>query len=207
MRIALNPLPVPVSATHRPAISAATDTSAALHAVPAPRARVVKKHGWASPGSSTSPAYISLSRDHVALLRAPDGRLLTPIDLGQMELSTRQAWDSAADTLLRTQAGRIEFTVRNASFALGDFSPRGLEVRGGVHPPAAWLAHPWTFTMLHAHFSSVLSPREDLVFVSRDHRDLFVLDSDVHTVCALFPRATVFTYSLGFPVSHPGQTQ
>lgn len=207
MRIALNPLTEPVRATPRPAISAATDTGVALHAVPAPRARAVKAHTWANRGSSTSPAYISLSRDHVALLRAPDGRLLTPIDLGQMELSTREAWDSAADTLLRTQTSQIEFTVRNASFGLGDKSPRGLEVRGGAHPPAAWLAHPWTFTLIHAHFSAVLSPRENLVFVSRDHRDLFVLDSDAHTVSALFPRAAVFTYSLGFPVSHHGGTQ
>lgn len=179
----------------------------ALHAIPAPRVRAVKSKGWASPGSSVSPAYISLSRDHVALLKAPDGRLLSPIDLGQMELSTRQAWDAAAETLLRTQRGQIKFTVRNASFALGDSAPRGFEVHGDSHPPAAWLAHPRTFNVLHTHFSDVLSPRVGLVFLTRNHRELFVLDAEAHDVRELFPRAAVFTYSLGFPVNHRGDNK
>lgn len=162
----------------------------------------MKSTGWAHPGSSAKPAYIALSRDHVALLKAPDGRLLTPLDLGHMELSTQQAWDTAADTLLRTQHDRIEFTVRNASFALGDTAPRGLEVRGGAHPPAAWLAHPRTFRVLHAHFTEILSPEAALVFLTRDHKELFVLDADARQVREEFPAAAVFTYSYGFPVNH-----
>lgn len=208
MEIALNPAPASaiVPRQHSPAVPFPPAISA-LHAVPAPRARAVKSKGWASPGSSTAPAYISLSRDHVALLKTLDGRLLTPIDLGQMELSTQQAWNTAADTLLQTQTGRVEFTVRNASFALGEKAPRGLEVQGGTHPPAAWLAHPRTFNVLHTHFTDVLSPRKNLVFVTRDHRELFVLDSEPHTARELFPRAAVFTYSLGFPVNHRGKKQ
>ena len=174
---------------------------ASLHAIPAPRSVTVKAKNWASPGTSTSPAYISLSRDHVAVLKSPDGRLLTPIDLGRMELSTQQAWDTAADTLLRTQTGQIEFTVRNASFALGDIAPRGLEVQGTSHPAAAWLAHPRTFKVLHAHFTEILSPAKGLVFFSRDHEELFVFDAHAADVRVIYPDAAVMTYSLGFPVS------
>lgn len=162
----------------------------------------MKAKGWAYPGSSSKAAYISLSRDHVALLKGSDGRFLTPIDLGRMELSTRQAWDAAADTLLRTQTERIEFTVRNASFSLGDDAPRGLEVQGREHPPAAWLAHPRTFQVLHSHFTEVLSPATLLVFATRDHKELFVFDAEPADVRACVSSATVFTYSFGFPVSH-----
>lgn len=210
METALNPAPLPSPASTAARHATGTRFSGAdrvLHAVPAPRARTVKGRGWASPGASTSPAYISLSRDHVALLKTPDGRLLTPIDLGHMELSTQQAWDAAADTLLRTQTERVEFTVRNASFGLGRDAPRGLEVHGDSHPPAAWLAHPRTFNVLHAHFTEVLSPLVGLVFVSRDHRELFVLDADVREVRAMFPHAAVFTYSFGFPINHRGRKQ
>ena len=214
MDIAHNPAPDTYTATvtgaaanNRAAAGPYPAAVAVLHAIPVPRHRAVKSKGWASPGSSASPAYISLSRDHVALLKTTDGRLLTPIDLGQMELSTRQAWDTAADALLSTQKGRIEFTVRNATFALGDTAPRGLEVRGGTHPPAAWLAHPRTFSVLHTHFTDVLSPQTGLVFVTRDHKELFVLDADAHEVKERFPRAAVFTYSLGFPINHRGPKQ
>lgn len=216
MKTALNPAPAPtvISGTVSPAAPAHVPESTAvsfshlpepavpLHALPAPRMHAVKSKGWACPGSSSKPAYISLSRDHVALLKAPDGRLLTPIDLGRMELSTRQAWDAAADALLRTQSDRIEFTVRNASFALGDDAPRGLEVHGGEHPPAAWLAHPRTFQVLHSHFTEVLSPAAPLLFATRDHKELFVFDAEPAEIKACAPAATVFTYSFGFPVCH-----
>lgn len=215
MDIALTPAPETATAARSTAAYLPADTVSAasfeeagfaLHAVPAP-AKTVKPKGWASPGSSMSPAYISLSRDHVAVLRSPTGRLLTPLDLGHMELSTRQAWDTAADTLLRTQERRVEFTVRNATFALGDKAPRGLEVRGGKHPSSAWLAHPRTFKVLHSHFTEVLTPKKELVFVTRDHRELIVLDEDATTVKELFPRAAVFRYSLGFPVNQRGRKQ
>lgn len=216
MKIALNPaatpadisLPASVAASaHIPATPEVSFSSlpvptGPLHALPAPRMHAVKAKGWAYPGASSKPAYISLSRDHVALLKAPDGRFLTPIDLGQMELSTQQAWDLAADTLLRTQSDKVEFTVRNASFALGDDAPRGLEVRGGEHPPAAWLAHPRTFQVLHSHFTEVLSPAEPLVFATRDHKELFVFGAEPAGVRECAPSTTLFTYSFGFPVSH-----
>lgn len=167
----------------------------------------MKTRGWASQGSSTSPAYISLSRDHVALFKDHTGRLLSPIDLGRMELSTKQAWELAAETLLGTQGGRVEFTVRNASFALGRDAPRGLEVGGGAHPPAAWLAHPKTFEMLHAHFAHILSPDRDLVFLTRDHQELFVLDAYLPEIRAAYPDAAVLAYSFGFPVNYGSRSR
>lgn len=216
MKIALNPAATPadislpasvasavqIPATPEVSFSSLPVPTGPLHALPAPRMHAVKAKGWAYPGSSSKPAYISLSRDHVALFKASDGRFLTPIDLGRMELSTRQAWDAAAGTLLCTQTDKIEFTVRNASFALGDDAPRGLEVHGGEHPPAAWLAHPRTFQVLHSHFTDVLTPAAPLVFVTRDHKELFVFDAEPADVRACAPAATVFTYSFGFPVSH-----
>ena len=205
MKIALPPAPLATVRATETAPAPYRAPVCSLHAVPAPRARAVKSEGWARPGSSSSPAYISLSRDHVALLRSSEGRLLTPIDLGRMELSTQQAWDNAADTLLCTQADTIEFTVRNASFALGDGAPHGLEVQGGTHPPAAWVAHPRTFRVLHSHFTEVLSPLKSLVFVTRDHQELFVFDADVRHVRAFFRDAAVFTYSLGFPINYRGR--
>ena len=177
----------------RPAVS---------HAVFAPRAHAVKTRGWASQGSSSSPAYISLSRDHVALFKDHAGNVLTPIDLGRMRLSTQQAWELAADSLLAEQTDRIEFTVRNSCFALGVHAPYGLEAKGDKHPPATWLAHPRTFKVLHEHFTQVLEPQNELVFLTRDHQELFVLDACVPEVRAMFKDAAVLTYSLGFPLNY-----
>nr|VDG63302.1 Uncharacterised protein [Streptococcus thermophilus] len=163
------------------------------------RADVVEKRPWGERGDS--PAYVNLSPDVVAVLVSEDGHLLSQIDLWDRGLSVKQAWDSAAYTLLGSQAStRIEFQVRNASCALGKTAPRGFEIGPFDVPPVAWLSHPRTFQMLHQHFLEVLAPTTGLVYVSRDHRDLFVLDTTVETAAQAVPHASVMTYSLGFPL-------
>ena len=54
--------------------------------------------------------------------------------------------------------------------------------------------------MLHQHFLEVLVPKTGLVYVTRDQRDLFVLDTTIEAAAKAVPQATVMTYSLGFPV-------
>lgn len=168
-------------------------------ALPVPAAEIGR-----TPWKSGTPAYVNLSRDLVAVFVDREGRLLNQIDLGQLGLSVREAWDRAAFTLLHSQKDfdRVEFLVRNASFALGPHAPRGYELASFTVPPAAWLAHPTTFQLLHRHFLTVLRPREGLVYVSTAQRDLFVLDTTVENVVELAPAATVMTYSLGFPLRH-----
>ncbi|MCQ4620808.1 hypothetical protein KBX19_06230 [Corynebacterium sp. CCUG 71335] len=163
------------------------------------RAEVVEKRPWGERGDS--PAYLNLSPNVVAVLISETGHLLSQIDLWDRGLSVKQAWDSAAYTLLERQnSHRVEFQVRNASCALGTTAPRGFEIAPFDVPAVAWLSHPKTFQMLHQHFLEVLVPKTGLVYVTRDQRDLFVLDTTIEAAAKAVPQATVMTYSLGFPV-------
>lgn len=171
-------------------LTPATDLTA--HLVPRTPALISKE--W--DGQVT----INLSRDHAAVLLDSSGNSLDHVELGRRGLTMRQAWDSAALQLLRAQRDpyTVHFDVRNSSFSLGPKSPRGFEVKGD--PAASWLAHPKAFQMLHRHFMHVLKPEHAITYLTRDHRELFVLDCTPEQAATTLPYATVFTYSLGFPI-------
>ena len=87
------------------------------------RAEVVEKRPWGERGDS--PAYLNLSPNVVAVLISETGHLLSQIDLWDRGLSVKQAWDSAAYTLLERQnSHRVEFQVRNACLLYTSPSPR-----------------------------------------------------------------------------------
>lgn len=149
-------------------------------------------------------ASVALSRGLSAGVANSAGAMISWLDLGRMGLSMRQAWDCAAYSVLRTQSDqdRREFTVRNATFSLGSAAPRGVEVGPSLFPPTAWLTHPTLFRLIDEHFVRVLTPLHHLVYLTRDRQDLFVLDGNPREVAQQFPRATVMTYSYGFPLRH-----
>ena len=157
---------------------------------------------WKTPGFGASTAFVSLSPGLVCAFEGPDGEVLTHQEVGDLGLSPHQAWNAAAQSLRATAitAAGVQFFSRPASVALGSHAPRGVEVRGDLHTAAAWCAHPLTFGMLHAHFSSVLSPTRDLVFFSRDQRELFVFDADQFDVARALGHEGVLLFSLGFPL-------
>lgn len=171
-------------------LSPATDLSAFL----TPRTSAVINDEW------DGPVTINLSRDHATRLLDSVGNAVDHVELGRRGLTVRQAWDSAALKLLAAQRDpyTVHFDVRNSSFSLGPKSPHGLEVKG--EPATSWLAHPKTFQMLHRHFLDVLKPEQSITYLTRDHRELFVLDCTAEHAASTFPYATVLTYSLGFPI-------
>lgn len=159
---------------------------------------------WLTPGYSTSTAFINLSPGLVCVFAGADGLALTHQQVGEAAPSARQLWNESADRLTRralVDTG-VEFLVRCPSAALGHSPLRGYEVDGHGAPAASWLAHPKTFTVLHRHFESVLKPRNELMYVTRNDRDLFVFDAPIAEVRAIVPRASVLTYSVGFPLMH-----
>ena len=171
-------------------LTPATDITARL----VPRSSSLIRNEW------NGPASINLSRDHAVVLLDGSGNLLDHVELGRRGLTARQAWDSAALLLLNSQPDpyRVHFHVRNSSFSLGPKSPRGFEVKGA--PATSWLTHPKTFQMLHRHFTEILKPQKTLTYLTRDHRELFVLDCTAAHAATTFPYATVLSYSLGFPI-------
>lgn len=157
---------------------------------------------WLTPGFDASTAFVSLSPGLVCAFEGPNGEVLTHQEVGELGLSPHQAWNAAARSLRATAvtASGVQFFSRPASVILGSHAPRGVEVRGDANTAAAWCAHPLTFGMLHAHFSSILSPTQDLVFFSRDQRELFVFDADQFDVVRALGPEGVLLFSLGFPL-------
>ena len=160
-----------------------------------------------APGAHTrygpNAAFISLSTALVCLMEFEDGTILTHQDVGKLGMSVHHVWNLVAQNVLRTQPSTdmVEFRVRNASFSIGDDCPRGYEVRAPAGHAAAWLAHPRTFALLHRHFSSVLPPVHELLYATRDNRELFVFDSTIEAVARVLPTATIIRHSLGFPLA------
>ncbi len=162
----------------------------------APRAGMASR-GAAGFGAST--AFIALSPHLVCVLESPGSGAVTHQEVGGAGLTVHQAWNSAADALLRAAqaAGGIEFWVRPASRSLGPGAPRGLEVRGDA---SRWLAHPRLFSVLHVHFTGVLGPTRELTYLSRDCGELFVFDAPAAEVADYAGPRGVMRYSLGFPL-------
>lgn len=161
---------------------------------------------WITPGFSASTAFISLSPGLVCVFDgvATDGHSagLTHQQIGTLGLTAHQAWNAAADTLRATAVagGGVEFWSRPASVALGDDAPHGIEIRGGVHTAAAWLAHPKTFEIIHRHFVTVLAPESELSYFSRDQRELFIFDAHRDDIAQCLGSVPLMRYSLGFPL-------
>ena len=157
---------------------------------------------WITPGLEASTAFINLSAGLVCVFEDVHGRILTHQQIGNLGLSAQQAWNQAAATLRATAAttSGIEFFSRPASVSLGRGVPNGVEIRGGPHTAAAWCAHPNTFAVLHAHFTSVLQPARGLVFFSRDQKELFIFDADAWDVGQALGSEGVLLYSVGFPL-------
>lgn len=162
---------------------------------------------WITPGFGASTAFISLSPGLVCVFDAPGRAGLTHQDIGALGMSTHQAWNAAAGTLLNTATSGncLQVWVRDAAVALGEGAPRGVEIRGGAVPAASWLAHPRTFNALQAHCTGVFeaqgrSPQRELTYLSRDQRELFVFAAPAHDVAQALGPAGVVRYSLGFPL-------
>lgn len=158
---------------------------------------------WLTPGFGASAAFINLSPGLVCAFDGPTGEAVTHQELGAAGMTAHQAWNAVAEDLA-PRAFRdtgVEFMVRPPSVALGTAHlPRGFEVGGHDCHPASWLAHPKTFTILHRHFESVLQPAHELVYVTRDGKDLFVFDGDVDAQLPLPANSSAVTYSVGFPL-------
>lgn len=160
---------------------------------------------WLTPGFSASTAFINLAPGLVCVFSDGTGPALTHQQIGELTPSANQLWNSAADRLAAralVDTG-IEFLVRSPEAALERTNlPPGFEINGHGVPPTAWLAHPKTFTVMHRHFETVLDPRHELVYATRDDHDLFVFDAPLHQVREMIGRGTVMTYSVGFPLMH-----
>lgn len=161
---------------------------------------------WITPGFSASTAFISLSPGLVCVFDSADGTVdgapLTHQQIGSLGLTAHQAWNAAADTLRTTAVTEsgVEFWSRPAAVELGDGAPPGVEVRGGAHTAAAWLAHPRTFEIIDTHFSTVLAPSSELSYFSRDQRELFIFDAHRDDIRRALGPVSLMRYSLGFPL-------
>lgn len=203
------------TAGHREAASSPTAAPAELHPHQTITPRLARRdvvapasaRAWISPGLGASTAFISLSPGLVCVFDAPGRAGLTHQDIGAMGMSTHQAWNAAAETLVgtATHGSCLELWVRDAAISLGEGAPRGLEIRGGTAPAASWLAHPRTFGALQTHCAGVfesrwrVTPRE-LTYLSRDQRELFVFAAPAHEVAQAVGSPGVVRYSLGFPL-------
>lgn len=162
---------------------------------------------WLSPGFGASTAYINLSPGLVSVFSGSEEDPVSHQTLGLAGLTAHQAWNAAAAELAPRAScgGHVEFHVRCPTVTLKERElPRGFEVDGHGAPAAAWLAHPRTFTLLHNHFLAVMDPQEELAYMTRDDRDLYVFDARPMSLARIFPRAAVMTYSVGFPLLHGG---
>lgn len=152
-----------------------------------------------------SAAFISLSPGLVCQFTAPTGATVTHQQVGALGLTAHQAWDLVARSLLATaqRGDGVEFWVRPAATRLPELADTGLagyEVRGAAAPPAAWLAHPTTFSTLQRHFAHVFGTDGELTYYTRDKRELFVFDAPADDVAAVLGAEGVVEYSLGFPL-------
>ncbi len=159
---------------------------------------------WTDQRFGSSTAFVSLSPGLVCVLSA-GGRVLTHQDVGGLGLTAHQAWNAAAHSVASRTLGPagMEIWVRSAAAGLGSQAPRGYEVRATAQPPAHWLSHPRLFTLLHRHFTEVLTPSGDLTYLSRDCRELYVFDASPSCVHERVSPSGVIRYSLGFPLLTP----
>jgi len=151
---------------------------------------------------SDSAASISLSPGLVSLLDLPGKRGLSHQEVGSMGMTPQSAWNAAGAGLVASARTRtaVEFYARPAYVALGPDAPRGYEVRRKGASAAAWLAHPRAFSTLRTHFTAVMEPAGELVYFTRDCRELFVFDAAEEEVAAALGDTGVVRYSLGFPL-------
>lgn len=160
---------------------------------------------WLTPGFGSSTAYINLSPGLVCVFDSGGFQGLTHQGIGAAGMTAHQAWNAAAAQLEPRAycAAGVEFMVRSPAVALGiEGHPPGFEVDGHGCPAASWLAHPRTFTLLHRHFEAVMHPEHNLVYATRDDKELFVFDAPADAVAQLLRNAAVMTYSVGFPLLH-----
>lgn len=118
--------------------------------------------GLSDDGFCDSFATIALSRELCAGLHCHDetGQHTVTVSqrgLSELELSTHRAWDLAAENLLRRaqEPEGTRFFTRPAHVLFGAGAP-GLQIAVPGASPTAWLAHPYTFTVLHDHLSQLL---------------------------------------------------
>lgn len=147
-----------------------------------------------------------------------DARILSYRGLAELGLSTRLAWDIAADNLItsaRRPAG-TRFYLRTARIITG-LDTTALQVRVPGAPVTAWLAHPRTFTILHRHLEQqlgatpvYLAPLEDLLIAfpadppapaslrNWAQTTMDARENSGERICA-----APLTYQHGFPTEHP----
>ncbi|WP_257161327.1 hypothetical protein [Corynebacterium cystitidis] len=160
----------------------------------------VSDRPWGVSSIRDNLASIPLSRDLRSVLYDKSGTPLTYLDLGRMGVSVHEAWDRAARNLLAQNSSSegVEFLIRPAHRRL-DGTP-GWDI---AHA-RKWMAHPSTFTVLHRHLHSLLTPRTELSFILCPDQEVAVYDCAPDSARQSLKRAAshakVITYSLGFPV-------
>ncbi len=180
-------------------------------------------------GFCDSTASINLSHT-LTMGLAANGRTLSHRGLAELGLSTRQAWDLAADNLVvaaRSPEG-TRFYLRNAAQTALIQSPAtatalamATQVKVPGAPITAWLAHPRTFTILHRHLEHhlgteliYLAPLTDLLLVlpATSPARTRLMNWAAEVVSGTVPSlrtpgdelitAAPFTYRRGFPSAH-----
>lgn len=209
----------PASPTHRARGSAICLEAATLQ----PR---LHHHKWSAKvrlsddGFCDSPARIALSHT-LTMGLSSNGRTLSYRGLAELGLSTRQAWDLAADNLVvaaRTPQG-TRFHIRDAAripqitTQVTSRLPENsaLQVRTPGAPVTAWLAHPRTFTILNNHLEDLLGP--ELIYLAPTVDLLLALPTHdrARTVLERWSAQTpgeqiataALRYSAGFPTPAP----
>lgn len=130
-------------------------------------------HSWISKvrlsddGFCDSTAHINLSH-HLTMGLEVNGKTLSYRALAELGLSTRQAWDLAADNLVvaaRSPQG-TRFYLRDAihTTQIRSTDRSVIQVKAPGAPITAWLAHPRTFTLLNNHLEELLGP--DLIYLA-----------------------------------------
>lgn len=155
--------PFPSPASPPPQLTAATIQPRLHHRMWHERVR------FSNDGFCDSPASISLSRSLTMGLVTGD-TTLSYRGLAELGLGIRQAWDLAADNLVRAARSPEGtcFYLRDAVHTgLLDAPPTTSDHVAGVPaiqvkvpgaPVTSWLAHPRTFTILHRHLQNRLGP-------------------------------------------------
>ncbi|STD37883.1 Glycogen debranching protein [Corynebacterium striatum] len=96
--------------------------------------------------------------------------------LGELSLSTRQAWDLAAANLQRralTDQG-LEFRTRRATELLPGCT-EGVQVEALGAPTSSWLAHPQTFAILDQHLRRLIRAQK-ITYLVPDRRTVIALN-------------------------------
>ncbi|WPF65399.1 MULTISPECIES: hypothetical protein [unclassified Corynebacterium] len=155
-----------------------------------------------------APAAIMLSRDFASGLFLGE-QPAAHDDIAALGMSLHQAWDRSAAQLLSTaqRTQGTQFRTRAASALHPHFRGQPVwQVDCPGSPATAWLAHPYPFTVLHRHLTSLgsgaqpwyFAPRPDILLAAPQGTEVDLSVIPVR-LCA-----HPIGYRHGFPTLFPG---